>query len=1264
MSFSKKVASKKPTMFRGIVVPEFKDDGERNGILKRLEMGNVMKKFSGTTKKGKSEERTFQVNLSTRQLMWIKQQSLVDGSIDIREIKEIRQGKESVDFERLQDESRRIDPTLCFTVLYGQEFNLKIMSIAAQNPDDIDVWMRGLSYLVMDTLQSSYCLQIRRWLRNEYDRISKKESISLQATRTWLPNINAKPPATKVLKELFQEVDSRSKDLVGFDKFLQFYYMMMLRGQADVSAYVLEFSSDKIRFNPHDFQRFLLKEQKETWAKDLAEVKKFMRNYFGESQDFDKSEMVAYLFSKENSLWDENKLQLDEDSLDKPMSQYWISSSHNTYLTGDQLKSESSCEAYARCLRMGCRCIELDCWDGANGMPCIYHGHTLTTKIQFCEVLKTIKKHAFVVSDLPVILSIENHCKLPQQRHMATMFVDVFGDMLLKQPIDKDDKWLPSPKQLRGKIIIKHKKLADANRLSEVWGGDTDSGMDTMDISNSIKNGLMYLEDPTFKEWNLHYFVLTDDKLVYTEEQPKTANVEEKVEEQIKLPEKNNNLSSTDKTELHYNEKWYHGMIKRETAENLILSYGGRDGSFLVRDSSKFKGCYCLSFMYNNRVEHCIIHAQKNGSSTFYYIVKELFFDSLYSLVWHYQQQPLRNEGMHFELLMTDPVPQPNAHESKAWFYDNFDRAAAEAVLSKIDKTGAFLVRKCKFDEHHSACYAISFRAGEKIKHCRIKQDGRLYYVGNAMFETLCEAIDFYGVKPLFKRVSLRHPVTPELINTLQGSTNVVESIKVRALYDYHPTREDEISFCKNDIITNVIKEDEGWWKGDFGFKKQAYFPSNYVEEVTGISPSDTGSATTENSVKLLGDLQKGSIDIANCVMELMPSGKGHQRNCFRVKCANGSNSGKSFELATESKDELVDWMNVIKAAIDKKESQAKMKKDSEKIKQIAVELSDLIVYCQPVQFNENKNRVTCSSSEMSSFPEQRATGFSCKEKAAMFISYNNKQFSRVYPKGTRVDSSNYNPIPLWNCGSQLVALNFQTCDRAMQLNEARFEQNGRCGFVPKPNYFLEKDFNPFLKNTSTFADHLRIYLQIIGARHLPKSGRGLACPFVEIEIIGCDFDNQKVKTPKKDDNGLNPIFKESYEFTILNPPLAFMKFTVYDQDMFGEPNFLAQSTVPVPCIKPGFRSVPLKNLYSEEIELASLLVHIDILNLKKEDEEKYNYVEELRRTSRDYQQKLMMLDPKSKQYDLIQRQLCEIQKQIFTTTERMKERNFEQFKK
>lgn len=40
--------------------------------------------------------------------------------------------------------------------------------------------------------------------------------------------------------------------------------------------------------------------------------------------------------------------------------------------------------------------------------------------------------------------------------------------------------------------------------------------------------------------------------------------------------------------------------------------------------------------------------------------------------------------------------------------------------------------------------------------------------------------------------------------------------VTVKALYDYRAQREDELSFCKHSIITNVIKQDCGWYKSTF----------------------------------------------------------------------------------------------------------------------------------------------------------------------------------------------------------------------------------------------------------------------------------------------------------------------------------------------------------------------------------------------------------------------------------------------------------------
>lgn len=62
--------------------------------------------------------------------------------------------------------------------------------------------------------------------------------------------------------------------------------------------------------------------------------------------------------------------------------------------------------------------------------------------------------------------------------------------------------------------------------------------------------------------------------------------------------------------------------------------------------------------------------------------------------------------------------------------------------------------------------------------------------------------------------------------------SSFTSKVTVKAVYDYQARQEDELSFCKHAIITNVNKQDGGWWRGDYGGKKQHWFPSNYVEEI------------------------------------------------------------------------------------------------------------------------------------------------------------------------------------------------------------------------------------------------------------------------------------------------------------------------------------------------------------------------------------------------------------------------------------------------
>ncbi|GKT50975.1 1-phosphatidylinositol 4,5-bisphosphate phosphodiesterase 1 [Colletotrichum spaethianum] len=260
--------------------------------------------------------------------------------------------------------------------------------------------------------------------------------------------------------------------------------------------------------------------------------------YLVDKDELDLSELIKYITSPCGNILE----MAGPQDLSWPLSSYFISSSHNTYLTGNQLSSDSSAEAYKDVLLRGCRCIEIDVWDGQeqyrpgihtdegekHGVPgtClddpsekigrrdqiilrigrwwmnkvepvdpdgrtvderlsdiiraeprVLHGFTLTKEVLFRDVCQVVKDYAFAVSDLPLIVSLEVHCSQLQQVAMVDIMEETWGEYLLPAS-ETEPASLPSPDQLRNKILIKVKYVPDDKNGTESSdpGGPEDDG--------------------------------------------------------------------------------------------------------------------------------------------------------------------------------------------------------------------------------------------------------------------------------------------------------------------------------------------------------------------------------------------------------------------------------------------------------------------------------------------------------------------------------------------------------------------------------------------------------------------------------------------------------------------------------------------------------------------------------------------------------------------------------------------------------------------
>lgn len=256
--------------------------------------------------------------------------------------------------------------------------------------------------------------------------------------------------------------------------------------------------------------------------------------------------------------------------------------------------------------------------------------------------------------------------------------------------------------------------------------------------------------------------------------------------------------------------------------------------------------------------------------------------------------------------------------------------------------------------------------------------------------------------------------------------------------------------------------------------------------------------------------------------------------------------------------------------------------------------LSSLVVYTQPMKFvtfelAEERN----NHHEMSSFPETAALGL-LKSQAIEFVNYNKRQLSRIYPKGTRADSSNFLPQIFWNAGCQMVALNFQTPDLPMQLNQGKFEYNGGCGYLLKPDFMRRKDrtFDPFAESPVDGVIAAQCSVRVLSGQFLSDKKVGT---YVEVDMYGLPTDTirKEFRTRMVPNNGLNPVYNEEpFVFRkVVLPDLAVLRIAVLDEN--GK--MLGQRILPLEGLQSGYRHISLRTEGNFPMCLPMLFICIEL---------------------------------------------------------------------
>ncbi|PAA58432.1 hypothetical protein BOX15_Mlig025183g1, partial [Macrostomum lignano] len=404
--------------------------------------------------------------------------------LELSQVSDVRTGSKPKEDKIVNNLSERGTGALdnrVVTICSGTDLvNIVYTHMVAQDEKTAMAWIQDLRPLTHNTKASNVCpmTQLRKhWMKLCFS-VNANNCIPVRVISKTFASGKTEKIIFQTLKDLGLPSGKNDEIIPAtftFDKFYELYHRICPR--QDIEDLFNELCTDNSSVISQDkMVEFLNVTQRDPRLNEILypfanklTIENILKQYEPSEENRENRQIsiagfYRYLMSDDNAPVFLDKLEIHHD-MDQPLSHYYINSSHNTYLIGRQFGGKSSVEMYRQVLLAGCRCIELDCWDGKDPdqEPIITHGKAMCTDILFKDVIYAIRDTAFVTSAWPVILSFENHCSKAQQYKLAKYCEDILGDFLLSKPLEKyplePGMPLPPPEKLKYKILIKNKRL-------------------------------------------------------------------------------------------------------------------------------------------------------------------------------------------------------------------------------------------------------------------------------------------------------------------------------------------------------------------------------------------------------------------------------------------------------------------------------------------------------------------------------------------------------------------------------------------------------------------------------------------------------------------------------------------------------------------------------------------------------------------------------------------------------------------------------------